>query len=369
MRQIGNQEAIITLLEALDDEDFEVCRIVAYELGQIGKPAIPALREALKNKNPTVCEIAARALGRVGEEDDIPVLLQNLEGKSHQIRASAAEALGTIGSKEVIPALFQALELKNPLDPLVVHPKVVEAIGKIGNSEVLPKLNELLLKPKSTVRDNLLTAIAAIQSRCQFYSYEIYQQAQETDNLGLEDNFLRNFYKDIDKVISNIQENPKQRQKDTEDRLTIDIVNQLRCLGYDAEHDSEIGGHVDIVVRGSDFVWLGEAKIYRGNNYLWEGFQQLVTRYSIGDSNQENGGLLIYIREGNASSIMENWQNYLLEKSLPNYSFRPCKMRSLAFISTHKHERSGQAFHVRHMPVMLQFSPKDKSGRRREESP
>ena len=146
-------------------------------------------------------------------------------------------------------------------------------------------------------------------------------------------------------------------------------MNQLRCLGYDAEHDSEIGGHVDIVVRGSDFVWLGEAKIYRGNNYLWEGFQQLVTRYSIGDSNQENGGLLIYIRDGNASSIMENWQNYLLEKSLPNYSFRPCKMRSLAFISTHKHERSGQAFHVRHMPVMLQFSPKDKSGRRREESP
>jgi HEAT repeat protein len=369
LRQIGNQEVIITLLEALDDEDFDVCRIVAYELGQIGKPAIPALREALKNKNPTVCEIAARALGRVGGEDDIPVLLQNLEGQSHQIRASAAETLGTIGSKEVIPALFQALEVKNPLDPLVVHPKVIEAIGKIGNPEVLPELNELLSKPKSTVRDNLLAAIAAIQSRCGFYNYEIFQQAKEAENLGFEDNFIRNFYEDLDQVISNIQENPKQRQKDTEDRLTIDIVNQLRCLGYYAEHDSEIGDHVDIVVKKNKLLWLGEAKIYRDNNYLWEGFQQLTTRYSIGDSNQENGGFLIYIREGDASSIMEKWQNYLLEKSLPNYSFRSCETGSLAFISTHKHERSGRAFHVRHMPVMLHFAPKDKSGRGRKESP
>lgn len=370
LRQIGNQEAILTLLEALDDENSEVCRIVAYELGQIGKPAIPALCEALKNKNPTICEIAARALGRVGGEAEIPILLQALESKSHQIRSSAAEALGEIGSKEVISALFQALEAKNnPFDPLVVHPKVVEAIGKIGNPEVLPELDKLLSKPKSTVRENLLTAIAAIQSRSQFYNYEIYQQAQEAENLGFEDNFIRNFYEDLDKVIYQIQENPELRQNDKEDRLTIDIVNQLRILGYEASHDTKIGGHVDITVRKSNFLWLGEAKIYSDNSYLWQGFQQLTTRYSIGDYNQEHGGLLIYIREEDASSIMKKWQNYLIEKSLPNYRFRPCKMRSLAFISTHRHERSGRAFHVRHIPVMLHFAPKDKSGRRRKESP
>src|SRR5919202_1067547 len=365
LRQIGNQEAILTLLEALDDENSDVCRIVAYELAQIGKPAIPALHEALKNKNPTVCEIAARALGRLGGEEEIPVLLQNLKSKNHQIRASAAEALGEIGSKKVIPALFQALEVKNdPFDPLVVHQKIVEAIGKIGNPEVLPELNELLSKPKSTVRDNLLTAIAAIQSRCQFYNYKVYQQAQETENLGFEDNFIRKFYQDLDKGIYQIQENPELRQSDKEDRLTIDIVNQLCCLGYEASHDPKIGGHVDIIVRKSDFLWLGEAKIYSDNNYLWQGFQQLTTRYSIGDSNQRNGGLLIYIREEDASSIMKKWQNYLLEKRLHNYSFRPCQMRSLAFISTHRHERSGQDFHIRHIPVMLHFAPKDKSGRR-----
>ncbi|MFP4412935.1 HEAT repeat domain-containing protein, partial [Coleofasciculus sp.] len=124
---------------------------------------------------PNIRASAARSLGRVGGEDEIPALLQALENQNHQIRASAAEALGEIGSKKVIPALFQAIEVKTPLDSLVVHPKVIEAIGKIGDSEELPQLNKLLLKPKITVRENLLTAIAAIQSRCGFYNYEIAQ--------------------------------------------------------------------------------------------------------------------------------------------------------------------------------------------------
>ncbi|MEQ9234453.1 HEAT repeat domain-containing protein [Coleofasciculus sp. E2-BRE-01] len=271
--------------------------------------------------------------------------------------------------RKVIPALFQALEVKTPLDPHVVHPKVIEAIGKIGDSEELPQLNKLLLKPKSTVRENLITAIAAIQSRCGFYNYEIYTQAKEAKNLGFEDNFIENFYKYLDKVISKIQENPELRQNDKEDRLTIEIVNQLGCLDYNVSHDTKIGGHVDITVRKNGFLWLGEAKIYRDNNYLWEGFLQLTTRYSSGDSNQEHGGLLIYIRDEDARSIMEKWQNYLLGKNLPDYSFRPCKIRSLAFISTHRHERSGQPFHVRHIPVMLHFAPNDKSGRSRKKSP
>jgi hypothetical protein len=231
----------------------------------------------------------------------------------------------------------------------------------------LPALRELIYTLKESFA---LEAIAAIQSRCGFYNYEIYQQAQVADNLGFEDALIRNLYKDIDKVIFQIQENPELRQEDNEDRLTIEIVNLLRNLGHEASHETKIGGNVDIVIRKNDFLWLGESKIYRGNNnYLWEGFLQLVTRYSTGDSNQENGGLLIYIFKKDASSIMQNWQNYLIKQSLPDFSLRPCKMKNLAFISTHKHERSGQAFHVRHIPVMLHFDPKDKSGRSRKKSP
>lgn len=210
--------------------------------------------------------------------------------------------------------------------------------------------------------------IAAIQSHCGFYNYAIYQQAQEVEELGVKGSFINNLYKEIDRVICQIQENLELRQNDKEDRLTIDIRDQLRSLGYGAEHDTKIGGHVDLIVRKDNLLWLGEAKVYRGENYLWEGFQQLTTRYSTGDFNQNSGGLLIYIFADDAQTIMGKWQTYLLNKNLPNYSCKSCEPRSLAFISSHRHERSGQPFHVKHIPVLLHFDPKDKSGRQRKKS-
>lgn len=177
------------------------------------------------------------------------------------------------------------------------------------------------------------------------------------------DDFIKVLYLSIDKIIYQIQENPELRQNDSEDRLTVDVRDQLRCLGYDASHDSKIGGHTDLSVRKGIFLWIGEAKIHSSYDYLWEGFLQLSTRYSTGDSNQKDGGLLIYIRNKDAASVVQKWKEYLKEKNLVSYSCKPCELRSPSFFSTHKHERSGQIFQVRHMPVILYFAPQDKSGR------
>ncbi len=178
------------------------------------------------------------------------------------------------------------------------------------------------------------------------------------------DEFIEVLYADIDKIIRQLEENPELRKDDNEDRLTIEIKSQLCCMGYNASHDSKIGGHTDLSVRKRDFLWIGEAKIHTSSyDYLWEGFQQLSTRYSTGDSNQRDGGILIYIRLKDVSSIMERWQAHLSKKNLTDYSCKPCKIRNLSFFSTHKHERSGKAFQIRHMPVSLHFDPQDKSGR------
>lgn len=177
--------------------------------------------------------------------------------------------------------------------------------------------------------------------------------------------FIDILYDDIDKTIYQIEENPELRQNDKEDRLTIDIKNQLRCMGYDASHDSKIGGHADLVVRKNNFLWIGEAKIFHGGyDHIWEGFLQLSTRYSTGDSNQKDGGIFIYIRHQNASLILENWKKKLSEKELPNYICVPCKKRRISFFTSHTHEGSGQNFEIRHMPVILYFQPKDKSARK-----
>ncbi len=370
--KIGNPTAVNALVQALEDKEPSVCENAAYALGKIGNPtAVNALIDILAHEDSVVYESAALALGVTGNAAAVDGLVKALKGENSNIRKFAASLLGKISNPAAVNALVQALQDENQ----DICEDAASVLNKVSKPTAINALAKAL-KDENFVAANqgdtfgqAIEALQAIQESCGFYNYEIYQQAQEVDNLEFENNFIKNFYEDLDKAISHIQYNPELRQSDKEDRLTIDIVNQLRCYGYDAEHDTKIGGHVDIVVRKSNFLWLGEAKIYTDNNYLWEGFLQLATRYSIGDSNQNYGGLVIYIKDGDASSIMGSWQNYLLEKSLPNYSFRPCKMKNPAFISTHRHERSGQAFHVRHIPVMLHFAPKDRSGRRRKESP
>jgi hypothetical protein len=174
------------------------------------------------------------------------------------------------------------------------------------------------------------------------------------------EDFIEVLYSDIDKIIYQIEENPELRQTDTEDRLTIEIKNILCMIGYNASHDSKVGGHTDILVKKNDFLWIGEAKIHSNYEWLWKGFQQLSTRYSTGDCNQKNGGLFIYIRNKDAKSILEEWKTRLNEKKLPNYICKQCRKRPLSFFSSHKHESSGELFIVRHMPVILYFNPQDK---------
>lgn len=180
------------------------------------------------------------------------------------------------------------------------------------------------------------------------------------------DEFIDILYKDIDRIIYQIEENSELRQDDKEDRLTIDIKNQLCIIGYNASHDLKIGGHADLVVKKDEFIWIGEAKIHSSYHYLWEGFQQLNTRYSTGDSNQKDGGIFIYIFRKNAMNVIEKWKEHLRKQNLPDYSYTQCKIRDLCFFSVHKHEKSGCPFQIRHMPVMLYFNPKDKSGRARK---
>lgn len=176
--------------------------------------------------------------------------------------------------------------------------------------------------------------------------------------------FIKILYKDIDKIVFLKQENPELYQKDPENRITIDIVMSLKIMGYNAAHDTKIGGHTDISVKKNNYTWIGEAKIFEGNSSLWKGFQQLNTRYSTGDFNQKDGGLLIYIRNNNKTgkAVIDNWKNFLVSKKLKNYSTEECSDRPLSFFSKHLHDRSGQIFTVKHIPLLLNFNPQDMTG-------
>ena len=173
--------------------------------------------------------------------------------------------------------------------------------------------------------------------------------------------------KQVERAIDWIaQEHSKTRQhrfNRNEDGLTTDLITDLKAMGFDASHDKEYGGHGDIVIEArDDFLWLGEAKIHRDYDWLLKGFQQLDTRYATAIAGQDSGGLIIYCKAERVDQIMNHWSKHLCAKR-PDVTVSSCDSNPLIRCSTHQHERTGQPFRVRHVPISLYFKPKDKAKR------
>jgi len=171
--------------------------------------------------------------------------------------------------------------------------------------------------------------------------------------------FIEILYKDLDIIFLDLMRNPELRGKDDEDRLTIEIVSNLRRLGYKAKHDEKNGGHTDILVEKHTFQWIGEAKIDRGSKYIYKGFQQLSTRYVNAIPGQNHAGIIVYIRQPNMLAVMKKWEDYLL-LTRDGIKTTKCLLSEYSFISTHVQKRSGEALYVRHMPISLYFNPEDR---------
>ncbi len=178
--------------------------------------------------------------------------------------------------------------------------------------------------------------------------------------------FIDLLYKDLDEIISLMQENPELYSRDSEDRSTISIVHSLKLKGYDASHESKIGGHADISVRGkSNHLWLGEAKNHSSYQHLFDGFQQLTTRYTTGQQYQDQGAVLIYIKKTKKSAdVISAWKKNLSEREIENLKFIDSDVRKEhVFFTTHTCARTGRELTVRHIGICLYFQPRDQGAK------
>lgn len=173
----------------------------------------------------------------------------------------------------------------------------------------------------------------------------------------------------VDMSFQRMAENPELRKDRTEDQLTIELVTLLRQLGLDAAHEAKVGGHCDVTVRGpSGYMWLAEAKRHNQTmDWIYQGFQQLNTRYSTGLPTHDHGALILYLYRANALGQMSDWQAHLGGKQ-QGIVFANCPLNPLAFVSTHTHDRSGLPYHVRHIPLSLHFAPQDKPKKAKKKS-
>ncbi len=161
----------------------------------------------------------------------------------------------------------------------------------------------------------------------------------------------------VDYLALEISKTPQNSYKLSEDELTDKLILGLKSMGYQASHDTQYGGHCDIVVEErNDFLWIAEAKIHGSYDWLMKGFQQLTTRYATGLKNQNNGELIIYIKQENIKNIMDKWRDFL-STSIPSISISESKSGDFHFSSSHTIERTGTAFGVRHLPISVYFKP------------
>lgn len=173
------------------------------------------------------------------------------------------------------------------------------------------------------------------------------------------DEFVTVLYRDIDFCVRRMEEDPKVRLNDSEDRLSADIINMLLSMNYRASHDEFVGGHADIVVRGeSDYLWVGEAKIHTGYDKVMDGFNQLNSRYLRGVPNADQAGLVIYIRNRDVASVIKNWGDRVEGLGLNQYKKEFCPTRQeLGFYNTHIHAISGRKVKIRHIGINLCWDP------------
>jgi HEAT repeat protein len=197
---IGSEAAIPALLKAIEDSDSEVRWNAAEALGNIGsEAAIPALLKAIEDSNDWVRQNAAKALGNIGSEAAIPALLKAIHS-DYGVRQNAIEALGNIGSEAAIPALLKAIH-----SDYGMRQNTVKALGTIGCPQSLKLFWQ---KQLDSPYYPIAQAITAIQNRCKFYNYELFQSEAIQESPPQEKSSITmNFYAPVDVATGNVEGN------------------------------------------------------------------------------------------------------------------------------------------------------------------
>ncbi|HGH4648182.1 hypothetical protein [Enterobacter cloacae] len=167
--------------------------------------------------------------------------------------------------------------------------------------------------------------------------------------------FVNQLYVDLDDAIQDLENNKHfyQDKKWGEDELTACIITFLKGRLYDVEHDTQHGGHVDILVKHQrgKFEWIGEAKLWDGPKYIHDGWIQLTERYGTGTCRDDHGGMLIYIKADKSAVKFNDWKNYL-SANVDNVTLET-EAIPLRFKSVSKHPATDLPYYVRHMGVSL----------------
>jgi HEAT repeat protein len=207
--KIGSDKAVEPLILALKDSDNPVRRNATEALGKIGSDkAVEPLILALKDSDNDVRRNAAMILGKIGSDKAIEPLLLALKDSDNDVRRNAAMILGKIGNDRAIEPLLLALKDSS----YFLRKNAAEALSKINEADRnLPTLTQqlphLLTLIPTESSQQALSVITAIQARCKYYNYGIYNTAlQETENYA---NPVEKILQEIHQTLKTMSETGK----------------------------------------------------------------------------------------------------------------------------------------------------------------
>jgi len=167
----GRPEAVEPLIQALQDQYYEVVLHALLSLYHLAKDGIPFNPEAvapyLGHPRPEVRSNAALALAQVVGPDSPPslrlALISACQDSDAATRVHAAAALGALGDPEAFPHLVNALN-----DPVqLVRIRAILAMGHLKVPESVPYLIEVLERPKEKddVKKSAAKALSILTNR------------------------------------------------------------------------------------------------------------------------------------------------------------------------------------------------------------
>jgi HEAT repeat protein len=181
LARIRSRESLPALIQALEHDDTR--KSVIEAIGEITKNSsedsieiIAALIPFLTNdSSPQIRMKVAEVLGKLrNRKTPIAPLLDTLHDEESSVQIEVVRTLGKIfdGQESICVALLKKLE-----DPdAKVCDTASKTLGEIGFPSLLSQLWQLCLQGKSL---ESLFAIAAIQNRCKFYNYQIWQESNQ----------------------------------------------------------------------------------------------------------------------------------------------------------------------------------------------
>ncbi len=390
---IGSEEVVPGFLHAMQDSDIRVCCAAIEASETIDSGAIvPGLLAVISHSAPHVRRIAAYnlrilsvkeniakllnetylqtlvqrldypdiwvrwriafTLWNVASEEVIPLLRPKLDHQNPDVGLSVALVLGKFGCKDAVPGLIQLMNNSN----LSEHPDIYEitrtaayALGQVKDDVTAKHLPELLTLIPTQSGEDALRAISRIQAQCQFYNYEIYQQAQTKEKPKFTDaaylvpptHITQNFYGSVYGVAGNVEGHQNIRShnnwqheysKQEEYERILSTLHQMAlvmernpetfcAIGEEALRDhflvqlngtyegqatgetSNGRGKTDIIVRlKGENIFIGECKFWGGEAKLQETLEQLLGYTTLRDNQL---GMLIFNRNKGFSAVLE----------------------------------------------------------------